>query len=125
MITTLQLANVGLYSIATSRPIPDIIFHWKIDCSSFRDPIGQSHLKALDGRDERVQAFLLEDPRMKPILHAVRMIAAEKAKWSSICFFDHHGKYISTGIVELAAQDLSSAGYYVAKSHHALVPMVK
>ena len=121
-ITGIDKAAVGLYSIPLSKPTPEIIFHWKIDCSRLRDPIGQSTLRALDGRDAKVQAFLMEDPRVKGILHAIRMIAAEKAKWTSIALFDYHGRYISTAMVELAARELDVDGVNVLLSHHALGP---
>jgi RNase adaptor protein for sRNA GlmZ degradation len=101
----------------------DIIFHWRFDCSNFRDPIGQAHLRNLDGRDAKVQAFLMEDPRFKAIVHAARMIAEEKAAWTAIAFHDFHGKYISTGLVELVGQELDSRGFAIGKSHHALVPL--
>lgn len=120
-ITTPGLACIGLYSVPTSKPIPDIIFNWKFDVSKFRDPIGQKDLRNLDGRDTKVQAFLLEDPRMKPLLHAVKLIAAQKDKWTSIAFFDHHARYISVGIVELVARELDSTGLNIYISHQGKV----
>jgi len=120
-ITTIGLAKVGLYSIPTSRPTPQIIFHWRVDCSRLRDPIGQHHLRGKDGRDKEVQDFLIKDPRVEPILHAIRMIAAERQNWTTIAFHDYHGKWISTAMVELALADLDANGYAVAKSHHSFL----
>jgi hypothetical protein len=120
VITTIGQAKIGLYSIGTKMKVPEIIFHWIIPVQHFRDPIGQSDLRNLDGRDEKVQAFLRGDPRTPTILHAVTMMAEERAKWTAIAFHDYHCRYISTGLVELAATELDKLGFEVAKSHHAL-----
>lgn len=116
-IVTTGEAEIGLYAIRTSKAIPQVIYHWKIDCTNLRDPQGQKQLRSFDGRDSQVQAFLLGDPRLKPILHACKMIAGDKQKWTSIAFFDHHGKWISAGMVELVAKELDAAGYKVAIYH--------
>lgn len=118
--TSPGLASIGLYSVPTSKPTPDIVFHWKFDVSKFRDPIGQADLRPLDGRDAKVQAFLLQDPRMKALLHAVHLIAAEKRTWTSIAFYDHHARYISVGVAELAARELNTHSYNIFLSHYGL-----
>lgn len=123
--TTIKDATIGLYSVATSQRTLDTLFHYMIDCTHLRDPIGQKHLRALTGKDAEVQAFLLDDPRIKAILHSVKMIAAEKASWTSIAFYDYHGLYISAGMVELAAKDLDADGYNILVSHPCLTPIRK
>lgn len=121
MITSnIKDANIGLYSVATSQRSLEVLFHYMIDCSRLRDPIGQKHLRDLTGKDAEVQAFILEDPRIKAILHSVQMIAAEKHPWCSIAFFDYHGKWISASMVELAAKDLDAAGYTIMTYHPCL-----
>jgi hypothetical protein len=107
---------VGLYAVPVNKTIPSITFHWKINCTNLRDPNGQANLRPFDGRDERVQLFLMEDPRVRPLLDACRMIAEDKMKWTSIAFYDFHGKWISAGMVELAAKELDKAGFSVSKT---------
>lgn len=110
-------ATIGLYSVALNQRSLEVLFHYKINCTKLRDPIGQKHLRDLDGKSAEVQAFMLEDPRIKAILMSVKMMAAEKAPWTSIAFYDYHGKYISAAIVELAAKELDAAGYNVIIYH--------
>lgn len=121
MITSnISAANIGLYSVAESQRTIEVLFHYKINCNRLRDPIGQAHLRNLTGKDAEVQAFMLDDPRIKAILHSVKMMAAEHAAWTSIAFHDYHGKYISAALVELAAKELDAAGYGVIVYHPCL-----
>lgn len=117
MITSVSEAEIGLYAIATLKPPSPIPFTYKFNLSHFRDPQGQITLRKLTGKDAEVQAFILADPRTKAIIHAAEMIAAEKAKWVSMGFYDHHGRWISAGMIELIAKQLDAANYKVAICH--------
>lgn len=103
-------AMVGIYSLAgdTKNPIP----HFEFDLNSFRDPLGNLHLRktAADGTDLLVQAWIKDDPRYGFILNQCLTLVKDHVegggKWISIGFRDHHGTWISRAIACLVAAEL-------------------
>lgn len=131
MRVVLALADIGLYAVGTSKTSPNLNFHYQFDCSQFRDPIGQRNLRGMDGKDAKVQAFIMEDPRLRTILSMVKLIAADcgaltddnrGGKWTTIAFTDHHGRYISAAVAELVAKELDALGVRVGIQHAWALP---
>jgi hypothetical protein len=111
-------AEVGIYSFNHSTTAP--IAQYEISLHQFRDPMRS--FKQVDGTDPKVQEWISSDRRLPSVLHVVEMLAedqvrAGKSKWLTIAFRDHHGKWISRAVAEIAANVLSDKGFNVVVHH--------
>ena len=120
-ITDIAAAEIGIYSLSTDTksPTPSVEF----DLNSFRDPLGNSHLRktCVDGKDPQVQEWIKVDPRFPVIVEQVIILAKDHfvggGKWLSVGFRDHHGTWISRAIACLVSQELANLGYKVGVLH--------
>ena len=87
------------------------------DCRRMHNPHHDPELRPLDGRDARVQAFVRQDGKFKPMFdHAVEA-ATYGEKIAFGCF---GGKHRSVAMAELVAEELRHQGHHVDVQHWAL-----
>ena len=118
---------VSVQSFSYKRGLPrsvDMIY----DCRFLKNPHWQPHLRAINGTDEAVAAYVATDPRFEAfdqqvfdlsllILPACR---AEGKSHFSIAFGCTGGQHRSVAIAERHALRLAEAGWQVSVRHREL-----
>ena len=118
---------VSLHSFSYKRGVPrgvDMIF----DCRFLANPHWQEGLRALDGNDSAVAAYVEADPRFAEFFRLVREITllllpaqVEEGKTHlAIGFGCTGGQHRSVAVVEKLAKALAEAGWQVSKRHREL-----
>jgi UPF0042 nucleotide-binding protein len=119
--------GVTLHSFSYKRGLPrgmDIV----IDCRFLRNPHWEEDLRALDGRDPAVAAYVAADPRFPPFFAQVKglvdlLLPAHKDEGKahlSIGFGCTGGKHRSVAMTERLAEALAQDGWHVSKRHREL-----
>jgi UPF0042 nucleotide-binding protein len=116
--------GVTLHSFSYKRGLPrgmDIV----MDCRFLRNPHWDADLRARDGRDDDVAAYVAADPRFDDFFTRVKalvdlVLPAHKVEGKShlsIGFGCTGGQHRSVMIVERMAQALAKDGWHVSKRH--------
>jgi UPF0042 nucleotide-binding protein len=116
--------GVTLHSFSYKRGLPrgmDIV----MDCRFLRNPHWDPDLRARDGRDDDVAAYVAADPRFDDFFTRVKalvdlVLPAHKDEGKShlsIGFGCTGGQHRSVMIVERMAQALAKDGWHVSKRH--------
>ncbi|OJY33751.1 MULTISPECIES: RNase adapter RapZ [Gemmobacter] len=118
---------VSLQSFSYKRGVPrglDMIF----DCRFLNNPHWQPELRALDGRNPQVAAYVADDPRFQEYTSKLRDLilfllpeqTAEGKAHLSIGFGCTGGQHRSVAVAEFMANALAEAGWAVSKRHREL-----
>ncbi len=116
--------GVTIHSFSYKRGLPrgmDIV----MDCRFLRNPHWDEKLRALDGRDPSVDAYVAADPRFDPFFERVKSLAdlllpAHKDEGKahlSIGFGCTGGQHRSVAVAERLASALAKDGWPVSKRH--------
>lgn len=119
--------SVSLQSFSYKRGVPrgvDMIF----DCRFLANPHWQPALRALDGRDPAVQAFVRADPRFAEFFQRLRDLVLfllpahldEGKAHLAVGFGCTGGQHRSVAMAELIGNALAEAGWAVSKRHREL-----
>ncbi len=122
-----QRLAVSVQSFSYKRGLPrgvDMIF----DCRFLANPYWQPDLRALDGRNPAVAAFVRADPRFAEFFRKVQELILfllpanldEGKAHLSIGFGCTGGQHRSVAVAELLGATLAQAGWPVAKRHREL-----
>lgn len=122
-----QRLAVSVQSFSYKRGLPrgvDMIF----DCRFLANPYWQPELRALDGRDPAVAAYVRADPRFDEFFRKVQELILfllpanldEGKAHLSIGFGCTGGQHRSVAVAELLGATLAQAGWPVAKRHREL-----
>jgi UPF0042 nucleotide-binding protein len=118
---------VSVQSFSYKRGLPrgiDMVF----DVRFLRNPHWEPALRALDGRDPRVTAFVADDPRLQPFFTRVQdlvlsLLPAYRDEGKShlaIGFGCTGGQHRSVALAEMLAGALAEAGWAVSIRHREL-----
>lgn len=118
---------VTVCSFSYKRGLPrsnDMVF----DCRFLKNPYWQPELRALDGRDPEVDAYIATDPRRAPffdrVLDLVRLLlpayAEEGKSHLSIAFGCTGGQHRSVALAQSLAKALAEDGQQVSIRHREL-----
>lgn len=116
--------GVTVHSFSYKRGLPrgmDIV----MDCRFLRNPHWDEKLRALDGRDPDVDAYVAEDVRFEPFFNRVKslvdlLLPAHKDEGKahlSIGFGCTGGQHRSVAVAERLASALAEDGWQVSKRH--------
>jgi UPF0042 nucleotide-binding protein len=119
--------SVSLQSFSYKRGVPrgvDMIF----DCRFLANPYWEARLRALDGRDAAVAAFVRRDPRFAEfyrklqdmLLFLLPAHVDEGKAHLSVGFGCTGGQHRSVAMVEMVGAGLAEAGWPVSKRHREL-----
>jgi UPF0042 nucleotide-binding protein len=119
--------SVSLQSFSYKRGLPrgvDMVF----DCRFLANPHWQPGLRALDGRDPAVEAFVRADPRFADFFRKVNELLlfllpahlAEGKAHLAIGFGCTGGQHRSVAMAELVGNALAEGGWAVSKRHREL-----
>ncbi|TAG13468.1 MAG: RNase adapter RapZ [Rhodobacterales bacterium] len=119
--------SVSVQSFSYKRGIPrgvDMIF----DCRFLSNPHWQPALRALDGRDPAVEAFVRSDPRFAEFFQKLQDMllfllpanVEEGKAHLAIGFGCTGGQHRSVAVAELVGNALADAGWPVSKRHREL-----
>lgn len=119
--------SVSVQSFSYKRGIPrgvDMIF----DCRFLANPHWSADLRALDGRDPKVEAFVRNDPRFAEFFQKLRDLILfllpahldEGKAHLAIGFGCTGGQHRSVAVAELVGNALADAGWPVSKRHREL-----
>lgn len=119
--------SVSLQSFSYKRGVPrgvDMIF----DCRFLANPYWEAGLRALDGRDAAVAAFVRRDPRFAEfyrklqdmLLFLLPAYVDEGKAHLSVGFGCTGGQHRSVAMVEMVGAALAEAGWPVSKRHREL-----
>ncbi len=119
--------GITLHSFSYKRGLPrglDIV----MDCRFLRNPHWDAALRARDGRDPEVAAYVAADPRFDPFFAQIKGLAdlllpAHKEEGKahlSIGFGCTGGKHRSVMMTERLASALAQDGWHVSKRHREL-----
>jgi UPF0042 nucleotide-binding protein len=119
--------SVSLQSFSYKRGVPrgvDMIF----DCRFLANPYWEARLRALDGRDPAVAAFVRRDPRFAEfyrklqdmLLFLLPAHVDEGKAHLSVGFGCTGGQHRSVAMVEMVGAALAEAGWPVSKRHREL-----
>ena len=119
--------SVSVQSFSYKRGVPrgvDMIF----DCRFLANPHWQPALRALDGRDSRVDAFVQNDPRFAEFFQRLRDLLLfllpahleEGKAHLAIGFGCTGGQHRSVAVAERIGSVLAEAGWPVSKRHREL-----
>lgn len=119
--------TVSVQSFSYKRGVPrgvDVMF----DCRFLANPHWQPELRAQDGRDSAVQAFVMADPRYPEFFERVRALVEftlpahlqEGKTHLAIGFGCTGGQHRSVTLVEKMADALADTGWRVSKRHREL-----
>jgi UPF0042 nucleotide-binding protein len=118
---------VSVQSFSYKRGLPrgvDMVF----DVRFLQNPHWEPDLRALDGRDPRVAAFVAADPRLQPFFARVRdlvlsLLPAYREEGKShlaIGFGCTGGQHRSVALAEMLGETLAEAGWGVSIRHREL-----
>lgn len=121
--------GVSVQSFSYKRGLPrsvDMVF----DCRFLRNPYWEPALRAADGTDPRVAAYVAQDARFAPFLdqvadmcHLLLPAFREEGKSNiSIAFGCTGGRHRSVTLAEHLALRLAQEGWQVSKRHRELDP---
>jgi UPF0042 nucleotide-binding protein len=119
-----RLLSLTVHSFSYKRGLPrglDIV----MDCRFLRNPHWDASLRALDGRDPEVAAYVAADPLFEPFYTKLKdlfdlLLPAHKAEGKShlsIGFGCTGGQHRSVAVTERLAQALAHDGWHVSKRH--------
>lgn len=119
--------SLSLQSFSYKRGVPrgvDMIF----DCRFLANPHWQPALRALDGRDPAVEAFVRADPRFDEFFQKLRDLLLfllpahldEGKAHLAVGFGCTGGQHRSVAMAELIGNALAEAGWAVSKRHREL-----
>ncbi len=119
--------SISVQSFSYKRGIPrgvDMIF----DCRFLSNPHWQPGLRALDGRDPAVEAFVRNDPRFAEFFQKLQDMllfllpanVEEGKAHLAIGFGCTGGQHRSVAVAELVGNALADAGWPVSKRHREL-----
>jgi RNase adapter protein RapZ len=119
--------SVSLQSFSYKRGVPrgvDMIF----DCRFLANPHWQPALRALDGRDPAVEAFVRADPRFAEFFRKLQDLLLfllpahldEGKAHLAVGFGCTGGQHRSVAMAELVGNALAEAGWAVSKRHREL-----
>jgi len=119
--------SVSVQSFSYKRGVPrgvDTVF----DCRFLRNPHWQPNLRALDGRDPQVCAYVEEDPLCAPFFQGILDLTElllpayrdEGKTHLTIGFGCTGGQHRSVALTEKLANALAKAGWQVSKRHREL-----
>jgi len=119
--------SISVQSFSYKRGVPrgvDMIF----DCRFLANPHWQAALRAQDGRDPEVEAFVRADPRFAAFFQKLRDLLLfllpahleEGKAHLAIGFGCTGGQHRSVAIAELVGNALAEAGWPVSKRHREL-----
>lgn len=119
-----RFLGVTVHSFSYKRGLPrglDIV----MDCRFLRNPHWDPALRALDGRDAAVAAYVAQDARFDPFFEKIKDLAdlllpahKEEGKTHlSIGFGCTGGQHRSVTVAERLAQALAKDGWQVSKRH--------
>ena len=99
-----------------------------LDCRFLRNPYWNADLRALDGRDPRIQGFVREDPLFaaffeklcEMLLMLLPAYKAEGKAYFCVALGCTGGRHRSVAVGELVAERLREAGWPVALRHREL-----
>jgi len=122
-----RILSLTVQSFSFKRGLPrglDLVF----DCRFLRNPHWDEKLRALDGRDPAVSAYIAEDENAGPYLDRVSelldlTLPAHKAEGRahlSIGFGCTGGQHRSVALTEILADRLARQGWQVSKRHREL-----
>ncbi|MDX1784554.1 MAG: RNase adapter RapZ [Roseovarius sp.] len=125
--TTGRALAVSVHSFSYKRGLPrsaDLV----LDCRFLRNPYWQPSLRALDGRDPEVAAYVAGDPLCEPfkakLLDLVQLLLpayeAEGKSYLSIALGCTGGQHRSVAIAESLTAALAEAGWQVSTRHREL-----
>lgn len=126
-LSTVNRMSVSVHSFSYKRGVPrgvDIMF----DCRFLPNPHWVESLRALDGRDMAVQAYVTEDERFAEFFQRVRDLILfllpaqvdEGKAHLAIGFGCTGGQHRSVTLAELMAEALAEQGWPVSKRHREL-----
>ncbi|GAA0299518.1 RNase adapter RapZ [Rhodovulum strictum] len=118
---------VSLHSFSYKRGMPhglDMAF----DCRFLRNPYWEAALRAFDGRDPGVRAYIEADPRHGPFIDRLAELAGfvlpahrdEGRSHISIGFGCTGGQHRSVAVAEAVAKRLAATGWQVSIRHREL-----
>ena len=118
---------VSVHSFSYKRGLPRGI-DMVLDVRFLRNPHWEPGLRALDGRDPRVAAFVAGDPRLLPFFERVRDLVLsllpayreEGKAHLAIGFGCTGGQHRSVALAEMLAEALAEAGWGVSIRHREL-----
>ncbi len=119
--------SVSVQSFSYKRGLPrglDMVF----DCRFLNNPHWQEDLRAADGRDARVQAYLRDDPRLAPFLDRLGALLdlllpahqAEGKAYLAIGTGCTGGQHRSVAVAEFLRESLAEQGWPVSLRHREL-----
>ncbi|MEO1155462.1 MAG: RNase adapter RapZ [Pseudomonadota bacterium] len=122
-----QRLAISIQSFSYKRGLPmgaDLV----IDCRFLRNPYWSEALRARDGRDADVQAYIAEDPRFSAFATQVAQLIAtllpayrdEGRAHLTVAFGCTGGQHRSVAMTENLVRDLAGAGWQVSKRHREL-----
>jgi RNase adapter protein RapZ len=88
------------------------------DCRNLRNPFSAPGLRAMTGKDEAVQRYVLADAQTSALLEAAELSAINGATLAFGCF---GGKHRSVALAETLAKRLRAKGLEVEIEHRSLV----
>ncbi len=119
--------SVSVQSFSYKRGAPheaDMV----LDCRFLRNPYWDEALRALDGRDGRIQDFVVSDPLYRAfflkvsdlVLMLLPAYKAEGKAYFSIALGCTGGRHRSVTVAEALAREIEAAGWPVALRHREL-----
>lgn len=119
-----KMLALSVHSFSYKRGLPrglDMVF----DCRFLRNPHWDAALRAKDGRDLDVRAYIEQDPRFEPFARQIAelsdlVLPAHKEEGRAhlaIGFGCTGGKHRSVAMVEYLADHLAQKGWRVSKRH--------
>ncbi len=125
--TTANPLAVSMQSFSYKRGVPrgvDMIF----DCRFLANPHWDAGLRALDGRDPAVEAYIRADPRFDEFIQRLQelllfLLPANRDEGKahlSIGFGCTGGQHRSVAVAEILGKALAEAGWPVSKRHREL-----
>jgi len=122
-----QRLALSVQSFSYKRGLPmgaDLVF----DCRFLRNPFWSETLRARDGRDADVQAYIAEDPRFDAFADQVAGLIEtllpayrdEGRAHLAVAFGCTGGQHRSVAMVENLSNHLAAAGWQVSKRHREL-----
>ncbi len=122
-----QQLSVSVQSFSYKRGLPtgaDLVF----DCRFLRNPYWEASLRALDGRDARVQDYVAGDPRHASFAGQVTQLIEtllpayrdEGKAHLTVAFGCTGGQHRSVAVAEKLSSHLAEGGWQVSKRHREL-----
>ncbi len=122
-----RMLGISVHSFSYKRGLPrglDVV----MDCRFLRNPHWEPALRAKDGRDVEVDAYVAQDPLFEEFIKNIQnmsdlLLPAYKREGKShlaIGFGCTGGQHRSVAVAERLAKSLADAGWHVSKRHREL-----